>query len=49
MNISYKTSLLNVEKLQGLNCSKFLHQALNTLDFIEGILFIFICLSYKDM
>jgi len=42
MNISYKTSSLNVEKLQGSNCSKFLHQALNTLDFIEGTLFIFV-------
>ena len=42
MNISYKTSSLNVEKLQGSNFAKFLHQALNTLDFIEGTLFIFI-------
>jgi len=42
MNISYKTSSLNEEKLQGSNCSKFLHQDLNTLDFIEGTLFIFV-------
>ena len=39
MNISYKISSLKVAKLQGSNFAKFLHQALNTLDFIEGILF----------